>query len=284
MKYLVKLIAVVLAVGILTNNAYGGWTGPVEVLSGTWGSAEGQFGFEEGDSVAYDMFPGPIYLLLTGDIIIRDVLNGRYKVYSSSGSIKKVLKCIKVSTDVYNEECNIDGKFLQTQSNGNLWTYTEKKYYQYSPTGTLISTSPTRPLELGQVTEKRIGKKEYQITVKFPDVSDPTKEKVLVITSDKSIGYGVARPFRDANGKLYLIYSKKVERYNDEGKIVGTLSMPEVQYGAVTIPPDWPDNAEPPRARVVAEHGSPVVAPNGDVYTWMRSDTHYKILKWTWQN
>jgi len=35
---------------------------------------------------------------------------------------------------------------------------------------------------------------------------------------------------------------------------------------------------------VLEGYGSPVVAPSGDVYTWMRTPTHYKILKWTWQD
>ncbi len=258
------------------------WAGPNEVISGTWGKANTQFGLERGDTVAYDQYPTLDGILGNGAIVISDQVNKRTVVYNADGSFKEKEVWVeeKISGGMvrYVHKKYLLGCCVQGYGkNGNLWTGSQDKYALTGKDGTLISTSPTRPPELGQVTEKRIGKKEYQITVKYPD-------KEWVITSDKSIGYGVARPFRDANGKLYLIYSKKVERYNDEGKIVGTLSMPEVQYGAVTIPPEWPDNAEPPRARVVAEYGSPVVAPSGDVYTWMRSDTHYKILKWTWQN
>ena len=32
----------------------------------------------------------------------------------------------------------------------------------------------------------------------------------------------------------------------------------------------------------IAEYGSPVIAPNGDVYAWKRTPTNYSILKWTW--
>lgn len=30
------------------------------------------------------------------------------------------------------------------------------------------------------------------------------------------------------------------------------------------------------------EYGEPVVAPNGDVYAWKKTDFGYSILKWTW--
>lgn len=262
------------------KNSFGNWAGPAEVVSGSWGNGDNQFGLKTGDTVTYDSFPQQIIILPTNKIIIHDEVNRRSLLYHNStfqekvNWVRKNLPDGKWTYDI--DKYAIFGNQVGF-SGDNIWIESGGGYGLYSPTGTSISTSTTRPLELGQVTEKRIGKTEYQITVKYPD-------KEWVIISDKSIGYGVAHPFRDANGKLYLIYSKKVERYDDKGKVIGTLSMPEVQYGAVTIPPDWPDNAEPPRARVVAEHGSPVVAPNGDVYTWMRSDTHYKILKWTWQD
>ena len=33
---------------------------------------------------------------------------------------------------------------------------------------------------------------------------------------------------------------------------------------------------------IIAQYGDPVVGPDGSIYCWMRSETHYKILKWTW--
>ena len=34
----------------------------------------------------------------------------------------------------------------------------------------------------------------------------------------------------------------------------------------------------------VVEYGSPILAPNGDVYTWKRTPDKYSIIKWTWKD
>lgn len=277
MKY---FIAVILAVGILTSNAYGEWAGPVEVISSTWGSAEEQFGLKQGDTIAYDRFPSLIYTFVNNNIMIKDGVNGRMKIYGTNGEMKKIVNCIKGSTGEYNEECRFwhAGEYLQANKDGSLWTqdYSTRNFRKYSSTGTLISTSKTRPPELGQVTEKRIGKKEYQITVKFPDLSDPTKEKVWVIIATGSF----PNYTQDKNGNLYGHGTKQVARFDDKGKEISRLTVPQNQYGE---PIDLGQGVEP-EIPIIAEYGSPVVAPNGNVYTWMRTPTHYKILKWTWQD
>jgi hypothetical protein len=37
-----------------------------------------------------------------------------------------------------------------------------------------------------------------------------------------------------------------------------------------------------PEVTVLEGYGSPLLAPNGDVYTWKRTPDKYSILKWTW--
>ncbi len=67
------------------------WQGPIEMISGTWGGGNDQFGIKHGDT--NDVFAGPFYVLADGTIIIRDVINGRRKVYSTDGSLTKIGQC-----------------------------------------------------------------------------------------------------------------------------------------------------------------------------------------------
>ncbi len=301
-----KIICLVAIAGLmLASKGFCEWTGPNEVVSGTWGKANTQFGLVQGDTIAYDRFPNTFGVTSGGKVVVGDSINERIVVFNGNGSFSCTISnpvtrklwpyrvlvgssgCAVVGyvefTHTFNiADCSLKGMAsnmggASEVNNDCSKIYVERDNWKiYSPTGTLISTSPTRPLELGQVTEKRIGKKEYQITVKYPD-------KEWVITSDKSIGYGVARPFRDTNGKLYLVYSKKVERYDDKGKVVSTLTLPEDEVDYEGVEEAMQAGVEP-MTTMKKGYGSPIVAPNGDVYTWMRSDTHYKILKWTWQD
>ncbi len=311
----------VIALIAIPQESLSDWAGPQEVVIGIWGSEPGQFYFGAGDNIAFDEFPRNFGVDKNGMTLISDSGNKRIQIFTANGSLSKVitppaelpardsLRGWPSELTVFNggnsfvvscesqkgkvgykktKECFLDyngiiaakvltGEVYLIPDGYIIFNYNDKTYYRYSPTGTLISTSPTKPPELGQVTEKRIGKKEYQITVKYPD-------KEWVIISDKSIGYGVANPYRDINGNLYLVYSKKVEKYDDKGKVIGELSIPANEGEKGVIPPGYPGNAEPPRGKIIAQYGNPIMAPNGDIYTWMRSDTHYKILKWTWQN
>jgi hypothetical protein len=62
------------------------------------------------------------------------------------------------------------------------------------------------------------------------------------------------------------------------GKILGQMQMPEdkghivQQVGPEAI------------GALDYEYGKPVIAPNGDIYTWKRTPDAYSILKWTWVN
>jgi hypothetical protein len=244
------------------------WEGPSTVLSGGWGAADDQFGIEYGDT--NDMFAGPFYPLPDGGIIIRDVLNARYKVYNGDGSIKKILKCIEISSNVFNEECNIEGSYLQDTSDGNIWVdaskYQNPKYSLYSPTGQLIQTYTEKPAELGKVKSSNLGENNYKITITYPD-------KVYGFTSDRKF----TRYIRDSNGYVYGVNAGGVWRFNQCGKLMGTVLMPTAKRQE-TARSDGGENI----VTVHEEYGAPIVAPNGDVYTWKRTPEAYSILKWTW--
>ncbi len=166
---------------------------------------------------------------------------------------------------------------IQT-AGGNLFLSDSGNYYKYSPTGTLISTSTTRPLELGIMTEKLLGleadrkTRRYQVTIQYPTTS------VTFITNTRVTG-GVAAPFQDAQGNIYLIYTlaKKVRRYGTNGAVVGELTLP----ANVSGPPEIVGAER--LSTLGVQYGPPVLDPNGNVYCWARTGTQYKILKWTWQ-
>ncbi|MCX7794234.1 MAG: fibronectin type III domain-containing protein [Thermodesulfovibrionales bacterium] len=155
----------------------------------------------------------------------------------------------------------------------------EKKFYLYSPTGQLIKTSTERPLELGWVSSVRING-HYKSIVKYPDM-------VYQIIADQPI----VKYYRDINQNLYQIetftetvgdeeiISYKVHKYSRCSKKVSVLNMPRSQYEP--MPPEMSDMPTC-KPRPIIEYGEPLVAPNGDVYAWARTKTHYKILKWTW--
>jgi hypothetical protein len=147
----------------------------------------------------------------------------------------------------------------------------EKIWNLYSPTGELLRTETERPLELGRVTKKRISATEYRAVIKYPD-------KEWVITGTKvPVVYQ-----RDMNGNLYANQRSHVIRYDDEGKEIARMDMPESNFKRTPITPGIP-HPTGYISEVVVEYGEPLIAPNGDVYTWKRTPEKYSIIKWTWQ-
>ena len=74
--------------------------------------------------------------------------------------------------------------------------------YQYSPTGQLIKTSATKPLELGVVSERPISESQYKITIKYPD-------KIYELTTSGTfMSYA-----RDVKGYVYGVNDDSLWRY-----------------------------------------------------------------------
>jgi len=132
---------------------------------------------------------------------------------------------------------------------------------------------------LGVVTQKLLGleadrkTRRYEVTIAYPD-------KTWMLITSTSVKGGAVTPVRDAQGNLNVIFNetKKVRRYDAGGEIMGELVLPKDSYQ------DIPRGAGvEPKTILNAQYGNPIIGLDGSVYCWMRSETHYKILKWTWQ-
>jgi hypothetical protein len=158
------------------------------------------------------------------------------------------------------------GSVLGYSSDGNIYTSSGNNYFLKSPTGQLISTSTTRPLELGVVSEQSLGGGKYKITITYSDMTYSI------------LGGPFEKYQRDSAGRLNAISGTYIKKYNQCGKALGSLALPQNQ--STVVSPGGRGFDE--RRALIAEYGSPVVAPNGDVYTWKRTPDAYSILKWTW--
>ena len=292
-------LASLIMIGLATIT-YAAWEGPTEVVSGGWGTENGQFGINYGDSI--DQFPNMIVISTTRRILIGDSINKRIQVFNSDGTFSNLITpkdlpasyaavvqwplnlfiCgdsnIYTSVSEYAQRYSISGElqnfttikagivFIDQQCNFYTYNPSTKAYSLYSPTGQLIKTSTTRPLELGQVKLEKRSQLRYKITLTYPD-------KVYGLSSDREF----VKYVRTSNDKVYGVNPGGAWRFNQCGKLEGFLLMPEGQQDE--IPGQGP---EEPQVYVHSEYGEPVVAPNGDIYTWNYTPDAYKILKWTW--
>ena len=82
---------------------------------------------------------------------------------------------------------------------------------------------------------------------------------------------------RDAKGNIYGVNSGGVWRFNQCGKEIAELTIPSGDKESVPI--------QGSGGRTLAldvDYGPPIVARNGDVYAWRKTDFKYSIVKWTW--
>jgi hypothetical protein len=263
-----KVVLIAIMVSSLISAAEAAWQGPTEILSGKWGKGIGQFGLDEGDSG--DQSPMLKAITPDGKIVISDTVNKKQLVFNSDGSFNKEVKWVIESKSGGSTTYDIPeysfGYVLGYSSDGNVYSSVGSTYFFKSYTGQTIKTSTTKPPELGDVSEKALGNGQYKITVTYPD-------RVWSI-----IGRGIAPPYmRDMNGNLYSTGVKQAIRWNFCGKELARLTMPNNNI-------QTEDHGEQiaPTVTVLEGYGSPVVAPNGDVYTWKRTPDKYSIVKWTW--
>jgi len=284
----------------LIPSAQAAWNDPQIVITLGWGSGVGQVAIEHGDTE--DSFPHIFVVDEQVRILISDGGNVRLQIITPDGSLSKIVAPIGWPVDIfgwplrltllsnsrvlikrsdryqiYNYDGTLSSEFkgvaahiieITALPDDTIVVYKsdEKKFYNYSPTGQLIKTSAERPLELGVVSEKYMAPGQYKVTVKYPD-----KEWGIV-------GAGVLPKYmRDMNGNLYGFGEVQAFRYTSCGKELAVLAMPEKNVQEISRGP-----AVEPKIKVLEEYGSPVVAPNGDVYTWKRTPDKYSILKWTW--
>jgi|GEM_PF-6105536 hypothetical protein len=258
------------------------------VLVGLWGSGKNEFGLLVREYSMFDEFPFAEYYLYDR-LIIWDTVNGRMKVYLNDGSLNKIVKCIEDSNGAWNEECRIEGKFIAALSNDKFLTEDDSVCRYFTPSGTLVQTSSTRPLELGKITKERLGKTQWRYEIEFPDRiyiyeggKDALKEQDIVRINENLIA-------QNSGAKVYAYKPIEELTPTETGKKryridkVAEWSKPEDQGEPTTIDVNQlPPGIGPPRGKIIAEYGDPHIGPDGSIFIRMRSDTHYKILRWKW--
>ena len=287
----IKLSIVIFTSLLFSELSFAGWTGPSEVLSGTWGNNPGQFAIQYGDTS--DTFPTTIDISPSGKIAItEDQTLDRVQIFNSTGQLANIINtfAFTIAFDT-NENLYVSGGgFRKYDSSGKVvWSKTgtsydalyalssgdiigydkdNKNYALFSPTGQLIKTSAERPLELGRVSEYPLGNRKYKTTVKYEDAT-------YTIISEREY----ERFVRDNKKNLYAMNPGIVEKFSPCGKLIGRLDMPEKKaFAGDKIP------GEEQYVFIHDEYGAPVVDVNGNIYAWKKSPTKYSILKWTWQD
>ncbi len=292
--------------------AYAGFVGPTTVIEGQWGNGNTDFGFESEEPM--DSFPGLIRVDESGNIIIGDGVNFRIKIYGSTGVWQKSFTYkevtvpsiggwpanlkVKAGVGIFSiykklQKYDYEGDLVWTidvpgfmdfwiADDGGIWLQESRnKYIKYSPTGQLLKTYTERPLELGLVKEKSLAGGRYKYIAVYP-------EKTYAILS----GNILDQIIKDLSGYLYSIskvdsgeeyWTYEVDKYSSCGKVLGLLKLPVTRFEPQVVERQQYGLVVRPR-KVIEEYGQPVIAPNGDVYTWKRMPDTYSILKWTWQD
>ena len=278
----ISLCVLIIGLCIMPVDVLAAWGSPAEIISGSWGSGDDQFGIMYED--ISDIFPK---FTITSDakIVIRDGVNRRLEVYSGTGNFESIINYRAgrhYTESTLADSYGFSGDFAGYGEGGANYFYRadQKVYINFSSTGQIIKTFTTRPLELGTVKSQSIGSGQYKSIVSYPDA-------IYQIITNQS----VRKYYRDLKMYLYqietftetvgneLITSYKVHKYSKCGKEVSVLNIPRSQYEA--MPPEA-SNYPTWKPVPIMEYGEPLVSGSGDVYTWARTKTQYKILKWTW--
>jgi hypothetical protein len=301
---MMKLYRIYMLIGIVfivaASTAQGGWIGPTELVSATWGQGAGQVGLEPGDS--FDRFPRSLMIGADGEILIADVANVRVVAFNADGGFASFFVPVGLPAEItgwpsqwtvlsgsrvlikggdkyqiYNYSGEILGQYngvatfideLAVLPDDSIIVFKEDTgtYYRYSSSGQLLQTLSSRPLELGKVKSDKIGDNKYRIAITYP-------ERVYGLSADRKF----MRYVRDTKGFVFGINAGGAWRFNQCGKLTGAVLLPSEQVS--TTPRQGGLDAI---VSTISEYGEPVVPPSGDVYTWKRTPDKYSILKWTW--
>lgn len=259
-------------INIIAVNSFAGWSAQQDIIQGSWGASENQFGITYQDTS--DFIP---FFDITSDqkVVIRDGMNSRVKVYTSSGALELIVP-YKTNLDYRDltiaDKYGFSGDFVGYGGGGANYFYRadQKLYINFSPTGQLIKTSTTRPLELGVVKGNSPVDGGYRHIIEYPGQ-----------TYSFIIPFRVLNRFqRDLQGTLHVAAQSSttdaVFRVSKCGRIAGQMQMPENVFG------------EPEKIGIedfktyLEEYGNAVFGSDGNIYTWKRTPDKYSILKWTW--
>jgi hypothetical protein len=280
-----RLIVLLLLFITITSSAFAGWTEPIEVLNGGWGSGRSEFGVYEGDTDTWQPILSSV--LPDGKIIISDHVNDRQVVFNDSGTLHKIVPYIDhpyKNGMVYQEipEYSVS-KVKRFMSEGGLYSDSGDKYYLYSSIGTLISTLKEKPLELGIVEHRSVGNSMDITLIRYNDISYSLNGYINDFVRDQNdyiYSFGSYTETDPVSGRESL--ASYVNKYDKCGVKIGELDIPVSEYEPVSeaemnshTGPNW---------IVRNKYGPPVIGPDGTIYAWKRTPDTYSILKWTWLN
>jgi hypothetical protein len=223
---LLSLFFIVFSAGI----AFAGWSEPVEVIIGSWGTGTGQFGLRSEGG----FYVAPSIEAVTKDqsVIITDPANKKQLVFNGKGKLVEEVQ----------------------------WGDAKAR------SGSICAPLSQRDRGAVTVYPQKIGANLYRITIVFPERN---------VDVDSDTDFKIAT--RDAAGFIYGLGAGAVVRFDPAGKKAGDLPLPRAHEELI------PDPARRTQRGVYIEYGEPVVATNGDVYLWQKSDANYSVLKWTWK-
>jgi hypothetical protein len=143
-----------------------------------------------------------------------------------------------------------------------------------NPEGELVSSTAEPPLDIGKMnTDIVMGPSGERVDI----------NRVLfesgIWASVKRDEYSVCRFYeRDRFYNVYCVKEKSVVRFNQCGKIVSTLAIPEEDL-IVDQPADL---SMEPDIELISDHYDPKVDRDGNVYAIKRTPSTYGLVKWTW--
>ena len=284
---MIRIIALSLVMTLLIfSHVYAGFDGPFEILGTTYGTGNGQVGFQRGDSG--DLFPYRFTISVTGRIALFDELNDRVVVYRPDGSFERNINILSTSfvfdsfdslyfeakfrkvdkngAEIFVKDVGFDEIFVTLNDEIIGYDSDQHSYILYSTSGQLIKTSTMKPLELGVAVEEVLDTGSYKTTVTYHDA-------IYALKSDKQYD----RFTRDSIKNIYALLPGLVDKFNICGKRVGRLVLPKDQV--------FKGGEVSDRDRYIfihSQYGEPVVDVHGNVYTWQRTPSKYSIIKWTW--
>ena len=258
---------------------FAAWQGPLDILSGTWGKGAGKFGPVLGN-LCYCYFA----VDKDGMILIHDGKNKRIAVYDATGKLNNYIYKPAVLPALDSLGIWPEGGFVLYSGGNSLAIDCEYEKTKFGKKPLKTCFVNYNGDILGKIDSCEI----------FPNATGYVGKKNNIFTSYDPSGKIIktnilwAPEMRDASKNLYVIQESsdtdtnnnsittyQITRYNQCSKQVATLALPKSLYALMPLDSDDP---APP----VVEFGSPVLAPNGDVYTWKRTPENKSIVKWTW--
>lgn len=276
-------IVILLVFFLSASNCLAKWTGPTEIIHGSWGGSFTEFGLSSEDSG--DTLPEVQAVMPNGDINIYDPVNNRIVIYGQDGAFVREVKYILKSEEDGMKRYELSdyryaiSNIQRIFADGRLLMASGGKYYLKSPSGQLIEIYDERPQVLGLERDAYTSPDgNYLQVIEYEDV---TIRAISLV--------GLEKYFRDQAGNMYGVgkikgtgaypWRYRVYKYDKCSKVLGHIDLPENK-----IHEESADLGTAPVSHVTVEeeYGEPIIGPNGDIYCWKRTPETYSILKWTW--